>query len=236
MSSKRGRAFPQGMKVADYLSRIARMYGYPETKALDDLKRVGLDSAIDRQIGKLSAGMLQKFALVHALMNEPELVIADEPTSNLNPQVRNEVLDLIVSLNQERGTTFLISSHLLPELSRICDTAAIIRNGKIVGSGNLQDLYKSFRADVVRVTTDRSPELAERIRSLVYVVSVEVSGENILVETNREAPEGVLYRDVPKLAQEVGARLYGIESKSASLEELFRRAVSSEPGKDGDNP
>jgi ABC-2 type transport system ATP-binding protein len=225
--------FPFSMKVEDYLTRVARMHGYPSSKALDDLRRVGLDQARDRRIGKLSAGMLQKFALVHALMNEPELVIADEPTSNLDPQVRNEVLGLIVSLNKERGATFLISSHLLPELSRVCDTAVIISKGRMVGSGNLQDLYRSFGAEVARVTTDSPGVLAEAIRSLAYVVSVEVSGENLVVETSQDAAEGQLYLDIPRLAAQVHARLYGIESKNASLEELFRKAVSSDQEKGG---
>jgi ABC-type multidrug transport system ATPase subunit len=220
--------FPFGMKTEDYLSRIARMHGYPASKAAEDLKRVGLAEVYDRRIGKLSAGMLQKFALVHALINEPEIVIADEPTSNLDPQVRSEVLGLIVSLNKEKGTTFLISSHLLPELSRVCDTAAIISKGRLVGSGNLQDLYRSFSASVVRVTTDSPGDLAEAVRSLAYVASVEVVGESMVIETAQGGTEGQLYFDVPRLAAQVHARLYGIESKNASLEELFRKAVSSD--------
>jgi ABC-2 type transport system ATP-binding protein len=219
--------FPTGMKVEDYLSRIARMHGYPASKASDDLRQMGLYEFRRRAIGKLSAGELQRFALVHAMINEPEVVIADEPTSNLDPQVRGEVLSLIVSLNKERGTTFLISSHLLPELSRVCDTAVIISKGKLVGSGNLQDLYRSFGAEVVRVTTDSPSNLAEALRSLPYVTSVEVTGESLVVETMQGASEGQLYFDVPKLAAQVHARLYGIESKNASLEELFRKAVSA---------
>ena len=225
--------FPSGMKVEDYLTRIARMHGYPPSKALDDLKRVGLAEASDRNIGKLSAGMLQKFALAHALINEPEVVIADEPTSNLDPQVRSEVLGLVVSLNKEKGTTFLISSHLLPELSRVCDKAVIISKGRLVGSGNLQDLYRTFDVTVVRVITDSPADLAAAIKSLPYVRSVSMSGENLVVETNQEAAEGQVYFDIPRLAAQVHAKLYGIESKNASLEELFRKAVASDGSRDG---
>lgn len=220
--------FPSGMKVEDYLSRIAKMHGFPASKAVEDLEEVGLGDVRERAIGKLSAGMLQKFALVHALINEPEVVIADEPTSNLDPRVRSEVLGLIVSLNKEKGTTFLISSHLLPELSRVCDTAVIISKGKLVGSGNLQDLYQRFGAAVVRVTTDSPTSLAEAVRSLAYVSSVEVMGESLVVETKEGTEENQLYIDVPRLAAQVHAKLYGIESKNASLEELFRKAVSSD--------
>jgi ABC-2 type transport system ATP-binding protein len=220
--------FPSGMKVEDYLSRIAKMHGYPGSKAGEDLEKVGLGNVRGRAIGKLSAGMLQKFALAHALINEPEVVIADEPTSNLDPRVRNEVLGLIVSLNKDKGTTFLISSHLLPELSRVCDTAVIISRGKLVGSGNLQDLYLRFGATVVRVATDSPGPLAEAVRSLAYVASVEVAGESMVVETKEGTAEDQLYFDVPKLAAQFHAKLYGIESKNASMEELFRKAISSD--------
>ncbi len=169
--------FPQNMKVRDYLSRVARMHGHPPSRADELLRAEELVDCRDRAVGKLSAGMLQRFALAHALIDDPEVVIADEPTSNLDPQARGEVLRRILELNKEGRITFLISSHLLPELSRVCDTAAIMSAGKIVASGELEKLYEIFRSEVVRVTTDKPTDLAERIRGLEYVVGAEVSGE-----------------------------------------------------------
>jgi ABC-2 type transport system ATP-binding protein len=218
--------FPKNMKIGDYLKRIARMRGYPERRAIELLKQEGLDSAINRDIGKLSAGMLQRFALTHALIHEPELVIADEPTSNLDPQARGDVLNSIVRLHSEKGITFLISSHLLQELSRVCDTAAIISEGRVVASGNLQHLYQTFKSTKTRITTNKVAELAEKAKSLGYVTKVEIAGENLLVETTQDSSSR-LYDDAPPLARQIGAELYGIESKSASLEELFRRATTT---------
>ncbi len=218
-------SFPKSMKAGDYLERVARMRGFPEENAADVLEKEGLSSVADRSIGKLSAGMTQRFALAHALIHNPELVIADEPTSNLDPQARGDVLNSIIRLNKEDGITFLISSHLLQELSRVCDTAAIVTEGRVAAYGNLQDLYQTFRSTAARITTNKPVELAEKIRSLGYVVKVGVSGENLLVETTT-GTTAQLYRDVPTIADDVGAELYGIESKSASLEELFRRATS----------
>ena len=225
--------FPSGMKVGDYLSRVARIYGQPTARAKEDLGRVGLGDVSDKKIGKLSAGMLQKFALVHALINDPDLVLADEPTSNLDPQVRSEVLSLVVSLCKEKGTTFLISSHLLPELSKVCKNAVVISRGKIVASGNLDDLYRGFAADAVRVSTDKPDELASLIRALPYVISVVRAGDDVVVKPSPDSPGDQLYTDVPRLAGQANARLFGIESKNASLEELFRSAVSSDKPKGG---
>jgi ABC-2 type transport system ATP-binding protein len=218
--------FPANISVLEYLSRIARLYGYPASRGYVVLKELGLDYASERSIGKLSAGMLQRFALAHSLIQEPELVIADEPTSNLDPQARNEVLDRIVSINEDKGTAFIISSHLLPELSRVCKTASVMNAGKIVASGDLEKLYRTFQARVTRVSATNASGLAESIKSLDYVLKVEVSGENISIEM-KEGQSSRLYEDVPKLAKAANSELNSIESKNASLEELFRRTTSS---------
>jgi ABC-2 type transport system ATP-binding protein len=87
--------FPSNHKALDYLERVCRIFGFPESRAAEMLKTVGLQpEAHDRSIKGLSAGMLQKFAIAHALIHEPEFVVADEPTSNLDPQSRNEILGL----------------------------------------------------------------------------------------------------------------------------------------------
>ena len=218
--------FPKSMKAGDYLERVARMRGFPEQNAADLLETEGLSAAADKDIGKLSAGMTQRFALAHALIHNPDLVIADEPTSNLDPQARADVLNSIIRLNKENGITFLISSHLLQELSRVCDTAAFVSEGRVVAYGDLQVRYQTFRSTAARVTTNKPAELAEKVRSLGYVTRVGVSGENLLVETTA-GTTARLYHDVPKITDDIGAELYGIESKSASLEELFRRATST---------
>ncbi|MBC7131394.1 ABC transporter ATP-binding protein, partial [Candidatus Bathyarchaeota archaeon] len=113
--------FPPHHKVLDYLRRTCRIFGVKEQRALEVLELVGLD-AYDREIRGLSAGMLQKFAISHALIHHPRLIIADEPASNLDPEARTNLLDLILKLHKEEKTTFLISSHILPELSRVCDS------------------------------------------------------------------------------------------------------------------
>jgi len=218
--------FPLNVPTLHYLSLVAGMYGRSLETASSALRDMGLQDAFQTPIGKLSAGMIQRFALAHALIHDPEIVIADEPTSNLDPQARTEVLDLIIRTNKQRGTTFLISSHLLAELSRVCETVSIIYRGKTVATGSLNELYQNFRTDVVRVNTNKPAELAEKIKKLPYVVLVEVAGDNISIRT--ESRRGnVLYQDVLTLAGQIDALLNGIESKGASLEELFRKITSA---------
>lgn len=103
------------------------------------LERVGLAAAADRRLGKFSKGMLQRAGLAQALMNDPELVVLDEPMSGLDPIGRKEVRDLVGWLH-ERGKTVFFSTHILPDVEAICDRVAIIAGGRIEEIGPVRSL------------------------------------------------------------------------------------------------
>lgn len=216
--------FPSHHRVLDYLQRVCRIFGKPESRACEVLALTKLEDAYDRTIKTLSAGMLQKFAIAHAWINQPGLIIADEPTSNLDPEVRSDLLDLILKLHDDENVTFLISSDIVPELNKVCDSVAIINQGKVWASGGLTDLAERLGARTTRISTDNPEALAGLIRKLEYVSRVEVDSRGVSVGVIGEEDER-LYEDVPKLARKAKARIVGIQSGTASLEELFRLAV-----------
>lgn len=218
--------FPTSEKVLDYLERVCRVFGLNESRAMKALKLVNLEEAYDRTIKALSAGMLQKFAIAHAIIHEPKFVIADEITSNLDPKARSSLLDLIVQLHKDQKVTFLLSSHILPELSRVCDSAVIINRGKVRASGNLMELYEKFTARTIRVTTDKPEKLAEVTERLPYVEKVEIESQGISIKIAKEGSDTV-YEDISRLAREVKAKIHGIETASSSLEELYTLVVDS---------
>jgi len=222
--------FPPHQKTQDYLERTCRIFGMPEPRALEVLKLVNLQDAHDRSIKALSAGMLQKFAIAHSLVHSPQLVVADEMTANLDPQARSALLDLIVKLHKDEKVTFLLSSHILPELSRVCDSVAIINQGKVWAFGKLLELYEKYAAGVIRISTDKPEELAAEIRKLAYIEKLEtdIRGISVRVQENKEEK---LYEDTPKLARRVEAKIQGIETGSASLEELYRLVVGATKGR-----
>jgi len=221
--------FPSHQKTLDYLERTCRIFGMSESRALEVLKLVDLQEAGDRLIRALSAGMLQKFAIAHSLVHSPKLVIADEMTANLDPQARSDLLDLILQLHKDEKVTFLLSSHILPELSRVCDSVAIINQGKVWAFGNLTELYEKYAAGIIRISTDKSEELAAEIRKLPYIEKLDTDVRGISVRIAREKEEK-LYEDAPKLARRVEAKIQGIETGSASLEELYRLVVGANKG------
>ncbi len=218
--------FPSHQKTLEYLQRVCRIFGVPESRAMEVLELVNLEEASDREIRALSAGMLQKFAIAHALVHKPKLIVADEMTANLDPQARSELLDLVLQLHRNENVTFLLSSHILPELSRVCDSVAIINRGKVWAFGKLSELYDKYAIGIIRVSTDSPEEVAAEIRKLKYVKDLRTDIRGISVRV-AEGKEDELYEDVPKLAKKVKAKILGIETGSASLEELYRLAVGA---------
>lgn len=150
-------------------------------------------------------------------------------TANLDPQARSELLNLVLQLHRNEKVTFLLSSHILPELSRVCDSVAIINRGKVWAFGKLSELYDKYAIGIIRVSTDSPEEVAAEIRKLKYVKDLKIDIRGISVRV-AEGKEDELYEDVPKLAKKVKAKILGIETGSASLEELYRLAVGSNEG------
>jgi len=221
--------FPSHQKNLEYLQRVCRIFGVPESRAMEVLEQVGLQDARDREIRALSAGMLQKFAISHAILHKPKLIVADEMTANLDPKARSELLNLVLQLNKDEKVTFLLSSHILPELSRVCDSVAIINRGKVWAFGKLSELYDKYAIGIIRVSTDSPEAVAVEIRKLQYVNDLRIDIRGISVRVI-DGKEDELYEDVPKLAKKVKAKILGIETGSASLEELYRLAVGAKEG------
>ncbi len=128
------------------------------------LALVDLEGARDRRIGGYSKGMLQRIGLAQALVQEPRLVILDEPTAGVDPVGSRQIRDLILKL-RERGITVFLCSHLLEQVQEVCDHVGIICKGKMVKEGRLVDLI-SIEDQTEIVLKDASPELISQIKAL----------------------------------------------------------------------
>ena len=128
------------------------------------LALVGLTSARDRRLGSYSKGMLQRIGLAQALVQEPRLVVLDEPTAGVDPAGAREIRDFILDLKR-RGITILLSSHLLEQVQEICDRVGILANGILVREGPLPDLL-TIRNQTDVVLENASPELLHEIERL----------------------------------------------------------------------
>lgn len=150
-------AFPKGMKVRDVLTFSANMRGMDcsdEAKAL--CERLDLDA--DRRIDELSLGNRKKVGIVCALQHKPSLYVLDEPTSGLDPLMQQEFFSILKERNREGATVFL-SSHVLSEIKKYCDRAAIIREGRILLSDSVDNLGHTGVKKVIVKGVDDIPSL-----------------------------------------------------------------------------
>ncbi|MFD1395841.1 ABC transporter ATP-binding protein [Kroppenstedtia eburnea] len=136
------------MSGRDNLSNLALLDpGLPKKKISsrveEVLKVVDLAGRADDKVGTYSLGMKQRLGIAQALLGEPEMIILDEPANGLDPIGMRQLRELILKLNREAGITFLVSSHLLDEIQRICNRLVVIKDGAVIWQGETADLSGS---------------------------------------------------------------------------------------------
>lgn len=167
------------MTVTEYLDFFAAAYGQPYKKRLEVIDQVlaltDMDKRKDDLINGLSRGMQQRVGLARVLINDPDLLLLDEPASGLDPRARIELMEILKAL-KSMGKTIFISSHILSELAELCDSVTIIDHGKIKYSGPMHDLLASTEEHpTYRLTIggEANAEIESQLRSLPGVVKVE---------------------------------------------------------------
>ena len=132
--------FLTGEETLRFFGKLCRVNGSRlKSRVRDLLELVGLTNARDQRLSTYSKGMLQRIGLAQALINEPKLVVLDEPTAGVDPAGSRDIRNLIVDLKQ-RGITVLLSSHLLTQVQEICDRVGILARGILVREGHLEEL------------------------------------------------------------------------------------------------
>lgn len=201
-----GRLF--SLRAATRRERIARL-----------LRLTQLEEAADRQLRKYSKGMLQRLGLAQALINDPSLVILDEPMSGLDPLGRKAIRDIILSLKTQ-GRTIFFSSHILPDVEVLCDRVGILVGGRLRDVGRLEEILTA-QTETIELTLQRvSPELLATLRALAQVPILE-QPDGIMVRLPDEARLDLALR----AALAAGARVVGVVPQRLTLEEHFLREV-----------
>jgi len=201
-----------------FYGHLFGLWGGALNKRVDELlDLVGMTHARDLQLRKFSKGMLQRVGIAQALINDPELVVLDEPMSGLDPIGRKEVRDLIFRL-KESGKTVMFSSHILHDAELLCDRVAMIMKGRLVACGQVSELIQQGTTQEVEMVIDRlSPEGLEHLR--VLATKVVLNGERVMVvlSNQRQVEESL---EVIRTAR---AKLVSLTPHKASLEDLFIR-------------
>ena len=170
------------------------------------LDMVGLTQTRTRSVGEFSKGMQRRIGLAQALINDPDLVILDEPTAGLDPIGCREVKDLILALAR-RGKTVILSSHLLSDVEDVCDRVVIYYGGRIQAMGELKDLLAN--RDAVRITTP--PLSREKMQKVLELIRSDVAEDKIRIDNPTQNLESY-FLDVVAKAKQAAAETSGAQS------------------------
>ena len=216
--------FFSGERLLDF---TGRMFGLSKQVRKERIKQllmlVGLEEFGKRKIGKYSKGMTQRLSLAVALINDPLILIMDEPTIGMDPEAQVYFRDLFKELTKE-GKTMFISSHLLDEVQKTCTHVGLINRGKIVFNGPISQVLDSFtqrwvvEVELMNVTQ----KIVAKLQQLDYVQKVEVDGNKLLIELKEKKD---LRGEISTLIFRNKGVLLGLNLHKVTLEDAYLQAL-----------
>jgi ABC-2 type transport system ATP-binding protein len=180
-----------------------------------------LADRLDERVGSFSKGMKQKLAIARAMLHDPELLFLDEPTSDLDPEAARQVGDTILEVASQKKRTVILCTHRLAEAERLCDRLAIMRAGRVVASGSLEELRQNVLPQmsvIVRITSPFRDEQLDFLKNHTDITSVKTLAES-------ELSLGISREDVVPVVVEYfvgqGCGVLAVEPRRASLEDIY---------------
>ncbi len=212
---------PASVSIYDYFLHLSKIYHFDSSSIEDAFKSLDIWPARNRTVRQLSAGMKQKAQLAIALCASADLIIADEPASNMDPTARMQLYETITRTNRERKTTFFISSHILTELERVIDSVIIIGGGRKLTQSKIADFKLrasgKYGVNALRIHVSDIKAASTAVRVLA------VEGNAIVVS----AEPGQLGRLISAI-ESAGVTVLSVEKERFDLGEVFSEFVSNE--------
>ncbi len=218
-------AFYPFLSGRDNLRVVARLRGVPMARVGEVLDQIFLSDRADRKYSAYSLGMKQRLAIGAALLNDPELLMLDEPTNGLDPEGMVEVRNLIHHLASQAKTIFLCS-HLLAEVQQVCTRVAFINRGVIVTQGTTEDLLRTDNTHYLEV--DNIPRAIEVLRQAAYITEVRPEGRGVQITCTGECAA-----DVASALIGAGLRLNRLQPIETSLESIYLELVGADTAQQG---
>lgn len=216
--------FPPYLTARQTLDIYGRMADLDEEARLERIPRlledVGLASWEDTRVGKFSKGMMQRLGLAQALLNQPDLVVLDEPTDGVDPVGRRDIRDRLRAL-KKAGTTVLINSHLLSEIELVCDRVIVLHKGRIIRSGSVDDVARQNTGWRIQLQ-----QVAEGFAPQSFGATVDESGHALILESGDPTTLNALIDAL----RSSGHLILGVERHRSSLEAGFIDLITGQDG------
>ncbi|MEK5239683.1 ABC transporter ATP-binding protein [Paenibacillus sp. FSL L8-0470] len=217
-------ALYQALSTKDNLEFFGSLYGLYgsrlKSRTEEVLDIIGLKERRNQAVSELSGGMKRRVNIGAALMNDPKLLVLDEPTVGIDPQSRHHILETVKKLNQDRGMTVIYTSHYMEEVEYLCKRLAIIDHGSLIALGSKEELKLNLKAcDTLTVDYSEGNEAAlGQLEQISGVTKATVEGKHIsmLVSTGERS-----VIDIVDDIRNLGFRLTGFKYEEMNLESLF---------------
>jgi ABC-2 type transport system ATP-binding protein len=218
----------RGRELVTFVGELFGLHGTELRTRVDEaLTLTGLTDAANRRVASYSGGMRQRLGLAQALVNRPDVLFLDEPASSLDPAGRHEILAAIAAL---RGTaTVCMSTHILADVERVCDTVAILNRGRLLVAAPVADLQERYAQPAFELELDASQgalaeDLIDALRAKPWAGDVGRQGDVIRVSAVDPAAAG---RELLPLVAARGIQLQRFERIRPSLEDIFLRLTAA---------
>ena len=203
------------MSAVQNLQLVCRIKGISFQKIDEKLKEVNLYERRNSKFKTFSLGMKQRLAIASALLNDPEILILDEPTNGLDPQGIHEIRSIIKNI-AANGTTILLASHLLDEVEKVCSHVVVIRNGIKLYSGRVDEMTSSFGI-IELASFGASKQIIEVLNDFDGIEHISEEGDKIFLKLNKEISSG----DVNKFLMQNNIVLSHLVKRKPTLEQQF---------------
>jgi len=223
--------FPRDLSALSYLEFVARCFGLGrragKARLGTLLRSVGLLDDAGRRIGTYSTGMKTRLGIAASLMNDPELLLWDEPTAGLDPISRGQTLELVESLRGRK--TIILSSHILGDIDRVCDRLLILNQGQLLFDGTRAGLEGRLPKRQIELRVTGATE-AFRASLPQRLGRADLSAERGRIRIELQAGEaaGALLETLLQLARETGVVLEGVNSTGRQLEDAYLKLITDD--------
>ncbi|MFQ3669476.1 MAG: ABC transporter ATP-binding protein [Fimbriimonadaceae bacterium] len=223
--------FYESMSGRQFVTYLAQLAGFPKPEAKrradEMIEWVGMSDRADRRIAGYSKGMRQRIKLAQAMLNDPKIVLLDEPLNGLDPVGRRQFMDLLARL-ADQGKTIVVSSHILFEVEQMTRSILLLHRGRLLASGDVRVIRELIdkHPHRIHIVTPRPRELAQQVAGLPFVLSIRYSPGGRGLEVQTREPDR-FYAHLQFLGSRSSLGIESLSSPDNNLESVFRYLVEA---------